>query len=140
MSGGGVNPSEHVDRPGWRRRIGPAIGDRDIIDAADHADLKMAAKTLLALAAAEISGLVALGTLRRWLVAEMAKQAKTYRSEIAACVHEMMKGVYEAGLIDKQTMRAFDRSCLATAEPMSPEAIRAIRNRSRFRSRYARGT
>jgi putative transcriptional regulator len=39
----------------------------------------------------------------------------------------MMEGVYNAGLIDKQTMREFDESCLAPAMPMAPEEIKAIR-------------
>jgi len=60
---------------------------------------------------------------------QKAKPAKTYRSEIAASVHEMMEGVYDAGLIDKRTMREFDESCLAPAQPMAPEEIRAIREK-----------
>ena len=34
--------------------------------------------------------------------------SKTYKSEALAAVHEMMEGFYEAGAIDKQTMREFD--------------------------------
>ena len=44
---------------------------------------------------------------------ERPKQPGTYRSEIAASVHKMMEGVYGAGLIDKQTMRQFDETCLS---------------------------
>ncbi len=46
---------------------------------------------------------------------EKVKPTKIYRSEIAASVHEMLEGVYDAGLIDKQTMREFDESCLSPA-------------------------
>lgn len=58
---------------------------------------------------------------------EKAKRTRAYRSEIAASVHEMMEGAYDAGLIDKQTMRSFDDSCLSPALPLAPEEIRAIR-------------
>lgn len=60
-----------------------------------------------------------------------AKQGRTYRSEIAASVHEMIEGFHEAGLVDKQTMREFDASCLAPVEPFLPEEIKAIRERER---------
>ena len=52
---------------------------------------------------------------------------KTYRSEIAAAIHEMATGIYEAGVMSKSTMREFDELCLTPVEPLSPEQIRAIR-------------
>ena len=54
---------------------------------------------------------------------------KTYRSEVAAAVHEMVEGFHAAGLIDKQTLREFDDSCITIAEPLQPEEIRALRER-----------
>jgi len=57
------------------------------------------------------------------------KPTRMYRSGVAAAVHEMVEGFHEAGLIDKQTMRDFDASCLTPATPMSPEEIRALRVR-----------
>lgn len=56
-------------------------------------------------------------------------ETKAYRSEIAASVHEMMEGFTTVGVIDKQTMREFDADCLASAEPLPPEEIKAIRER-----------
>lgn len=56
-------------------------------------------------------------------------KAKTYRSEIAAAVHETVEGMHDAGLVDKQTMRGFDASCLTSATQMAPDEIRAIRER-----------
>ncbi len=56
---------------------------------------------------------------------------KTYRSEAAASVHEMVEGFHDAGLIDKQTMREFDVSCLTPAPSLAPEEIKAIRERER---------
>ena len=55
--------------------------------------------------------------------------AKEYRSDALASIHETMKALHEVGAIDKQTMREFDDACLTPVEPLSPEAIRALRER-----------
>lgn len=54
---------------------------------------------------------------------------KAYRSEIAAVIHESVAGLYDAGIIDKQTMREFDESCLAPVHAFTPAEIRALRVR-----------
>jgi len=46
-----------------------------------------------------------------------------------AAIHETMEGLFEIGAIDKQTMREFDDACLTSVEILSPEEIRAIRER-----------
>jgi putative transcriptional regulator len=43
----------------------------------------------------------------------------------------MVEGFHSAGLADKQTMREFDAACLSPAPAMTPEEIRAIRERER---------
>jgi putative transcriptional regulator len=55
--------------------------------------------------------------------------AKEYRSDALASIHETMEALHEVGAIDKQTMREFDETCLTPVEPLSPEAIRALRER-----------
>jgi putative transcriptional regulator len=40
-----------------------------------------------------------------------------------------MEALHGVGAIDKQTMREFDDACLTPVEPLSPEAIRALRER-----------
>jgi len=55
--------------------------------------------------------------------------AKEYRSDALASIHETMEALHEVGAIDKQTMREFDDACLTPVEPLSPEAIRALRER-----------
>ena len=55
--------------------------------------------------------------------------AKQYRSDALASIHETMEALHEVGAIDKQTMREFDDACLTPVEPLSPEAIRALRER-----------
>lgn len=54
---------------------------------------------------------------------------KAYKSEVMAAVHEMMDGFHQSGAIDKQTMREFDEACLTEVAALSPEEIRAIRER-----------
>jgi putative transcriptional regulator len=54
-------------------------------------------------------------------------EAKTYKSDAMAAVHETMEGLYEAGSIDKRTMRQFDEACLAPAPVLTPDEIKAIR-------------
>ena len=46
-----------------------------------------------------------------------------------ASIHETMEARHEVGAIDDQTMREFDDSCLTPVEPLSPAAIRALRER-----------
>ena len=55
--------------------------------------------------------------------------AKQYRSDAMASIHETMEALHEVGVIDKQTMREFDDACLTPVESLSPEAIRALRER-----------
>lgn len=50
-----------------------------------------------------------------------------YKSEIFAAIHETMAGLHNAGVIDKTTMRHFDKSCLTPIEPLDGAAIKAIR-------------
>ena len=52
-----------------------------------------------------------------------------YRSDALASIHETMEALHEVGAIDKQTMREFDETCLTPVELLSPEAIRALRER-----------
>ena len=54
---------------------------------------------------------------------------KQYKSEALAAAHEAALGLAEAGLMSKQTMRAFDEMCLTPVEEMAPEDIRALRLR-----------
>lgn len=57
------------------------------------------------------------------------KKSKAYRSEAAAAIHETATGLYEAGVIDKRTMREFDDSCLTPIHEFTPGEIRALRER-----------
>lgn len=54
---------------------------------------------------------------------------KQYRSEALAAAHEAAQGLAEAGVISKSTMRIFDEKCLTPIQPMTPQEIRALRQR-----------
>src|SRR5215467_14193108 len=53
-----------------------------------------------------------------------------YRSPLSDAIHETAAGLHRIGLMDKATMRDFDRSCLTTVEPLSAKEIVAIRKRA----------
>ena len=55
--------------------------------------------------------------------------SRQYRSRAMASVHETAEGLHNAGLLDKQTMRQFDAACLTPVRPLTPEQIRALRER-----------
>lgn len=48
---------------------------------------------------------------------------------ILASVRKTATGLHKAGLVDKATMREFDALCLTPVEPLTPEEIRALRER-----------
>lgn len=52
---------------------------------------------------------------------------RKYESKIAGAMHRTIADLYEIGVVDKQTMRKFDRMCLTKVEPLEPKEIKAIR-------------
>ena len=56
-------------------------------------------------------------------------KAKMYKSEALAAIHETVSDMLDAGVIDKQTMRHFDESCLTPVHGFTGEEIRALRER-----------
>jgi putative transcriptional regulator len=54
---------------------------------------------------------------------------KKYKSEAMAAIHETIEGLFEIGAVEKQTIRHFDDACLTAIQPLTPEEIRAIRER-----------
>ena len=56
-------------------------------------------------------------------------KARSFKSDIKAAIYETAQGLQEVGLIDKQTMRRFDESCLTPIRRFTPEEIRALRER-----------
>ena len=62
-------------------------------------------------------------------------KATTYKSDALAAVHETASDMFEAGVIDKQTMRHFDESCLTPIHPFSADEIKALREREEVSKR-----
>jgi len=56
---------------------------------------------------------------------------KKYRNKMMASVHEAAEDLYKVGGMDKKTMREFDALCLTTVVEMTPEKIRALREREK---------
>jgi putative transcriptional regulator len=54
---------------------------------------------------------------------------KKYKSDALAAVHETAFGLREAGVMAKQTMKAFDEMCLTPIKELTPQQIRQIRLR-----------
>ena len=51
------------------------------------------------------------------------------KSDAMASVHEAIADLHGIGLVDKATMRHFDKLCLAFVPEYSPDEIRALRKR-----------
>lgn len=56
---------------------------------------------------------------------------KQYKSDALAAVHETAMGLTDAGVMAKQTMKAFDDMCLTPVEELTAEQIRQIRLREK---------
>jgi putative transcriptional regulator len=52
------------------------------------------------------------------------------KSMILEAVHETAKGLHKAGVMDRITLREFDRLCLPPVTPLEPEKIKQIREAS----------
>ena len=59
----------------------------------------------------------------------MSKKSGKIESSILGSVHRTVIGLHNAGVIDKATMREFDTLCLTPVTPMTPEEIKALRER-----------
>jgi putative transcriptional regulator len=67
----------------------------------------------------------------------MSTIRRTYRDSVLASVHETAEGLLESGLMDKRTMRRFNKLCLI---PVTPEEIPAIRLQERLAKQSYRST
>lgn len=56
----------------------------------------------------------------------MATKRK-FRSDAFEAIHSAVEGMYEAGTIDKETMRTFDETCLSVPVELAPDEIKALR-------------
>jgi len=54
-----------------------------------------------------------------------------YRTGALAAVHETARGLHEAGVMDRRTIKAFDAMCLTPVKALSATQIRRIRQREK---------
>ncbi|WP_017749167.1 hypothetical protein, partial [Scytonema hofmannii] len=54
------------------------------------------------------------------------------KSAILEAVQETAKGLHKAGVMDRVTLREFDRLCLPPIEPLEPKQTKQIRESARF--------
>jgi putative transcriptional regulator len=54
---------------------------------------------------------------------------KKYKSDVFAAIHATAIGMYDAGVIDRKTMREFDDSCLTPIHAFTAQEIRQLRER-----------
>jgi len=59
----------------------------------------------------------------------MATKRK-FKSDAFEAIHSAVEGIYQAGTIDKETMRSFDESCIMTPAKLEPQDIKALRERN----------
>ncbi len=59
----------------------------------------------------------------------MAAMRKKVENSTLASVHKTAAGLHKVGLLNKATMREFDVLCLTPVESLTPEEIRALRER-----------
>jgi putative transcriptional regulator len=59
------------------------------------------------------------------------KKPRKYRSPLLASVHETARGLHNAGVMDKETMKRFDVMCLTPVRPLTAKQIRALRQREK---------
>ncbi|WP_105414713.1 MULTISPECIES: helix-turn-helix domain-containing protein [Neorhizobium] len=52
---------------------------------------------------------------------------RKFKSDAFEAIHSAVEGMYEAGTIDKETMRTFDETCLSVPVELGPEEIKALR-------------
>jgi putative transcriptional regulator len=56
----------------------------------------------------------------------MATKGK-FKSDAFEAIHSAVEGMYDAGTIDKETMRTFDMTCLSVPASFDPKEIKALR-------------
>jgi len=52
-----------------------------------------------------------------------------YRSDISESVHKGVANLHELGIVNKETMWRFDKSCLTPVDEFTPSDLRALRER-----------
>ena len=62
----------------------------------------------------------------------VAKAMRKTKSPILQAVRETAQGLHKAGVVDQVTLREFARLCLPPVDPLEPDQIKGIREKSRL--------
>ena len=54
---------------------------------------------------------------------------RKFKSDAFEAIHASASALHRVGVIDKETMRSFDESCIATPAPLKPQQIKQLRLR-----------
>ncbi len=57
---------------------------------------------------------------------------KAFKSEAFEAIHSAVEDMYNAGTIDKRTLRTFDETCLTVPVELSPHEIKRLREENRL--------
>lgn len=55
---------------------------------------------------------------------------RKFKSDAFEAIHSAVEGMYSAGTIDKETMRTFDEDCLLVPPDLTPDEIKALREKN----------
>ena len=56
---------------------------------------------------------------------------RKFKSDAFEAIHSAVEGMFEAGTVDKETLRTFDETCLSVPAELSPDEIKALREQNR---------
>ncbi|PIO97052.1 helix-turn-helix domain-containing protein [Pleomorphomonas carboxyditropha] len=56
---------------------------------------------------------------------------RKFKSDAFEAIHNAVEGMFEAGTVDKETLRTFDETCLSVPAELSPDEIKALREQNR---------
>lgn len=56
---------------------------------------------------------------------------RKFKSDAFEAIHSAVEGMFQAGTVDKETLRTFDETCLPVPAELSPDEIKALREQNR---------
>ena len=56
---------------------------------------------------------------------------RKFKSDAFEAIHSAVEGMFQAGTVDKETLRTFDETCLSVPVELSPDEIKALREQNR---------
>ena len=54
-----------------------------------------------------------------------------YKSDVSRSVHKGVEELHKLGIVDQETMRRFDKSCLTPVDDFTPDQLKSLREREK---------